>query len=209
MSMETLPTISADAIDALAGMSCDGLAEIANDTAAQYQQRLHSTAIAGLMAGAALNAAKEQVRHGEWEQWKADNWKFSPSWGRKLMQAAKRYCSSVLNREHLRGTTITALLADMSSESDSNETPSAAPLPESYDAPIEVTAREPERPAKSVGVKVKKPKAIKSFVLEDRIDEDRSAILDLAGEYADHEVLPDFLKMVKSTVKQIEQEAAR
>lgn len=190
----------------LAAMSCSDLAELANDAARQCEIRAESTAQAALLAGSALDAAKAQLPHGQWESWLAVNWKFSQSLARRYMQIAKRYRGSVLEQASIR-----SLLADMSSGSDDGERATEQHQPESYEAPIEVTAREPGKPEKSVGVKVKKPQkpTVKSFVLEDRLDEDRSAILDLAGEYADHEVLPDFLKMAKATLKQIEQEAAQ
>ncbi len=204
MSVSTLST------ESLSAMAPELLAELANDAAKQAEQRAKTTAEAALLAGKALAAAKEQIAHGQWEEWLDANWNYHQSLARRYMQISKRYSGSVLENRSVR-----SLLAEMSEPSDE-----ATDLPkkqqslnaaESYDAPIEVTAREPETPEKQPSVKVKesKPKQkVTSFILAERLDEDRSKIMELAGEYLSHQKLQSFVQMLQSLLVDIQQESA-
>jgi hypothetical protein len=203
MSVATLST------ESLSGMAPELLAELANDAAKQAEQRAKTTAEAALLAGKALAAAKEQIPHGQWEQWLSDNWNYHQSLARRYMQISKRYSGSVLENRSVR-----SLLAEMSEPSDeATDAPKQQSLhaAESYDAPIEVTAREPETPDKQPSVKVKesKPKQrVTSFILAERLDEDRSKIMELAGEYLSHQKLQSFVQMLQSLLVDIQQEFA-
>jgi hypothetical protein len=191
--------------EVMAGMAPDALAELANDAAKQAEQRAKTTAEAALLAGKALAAAKEQIPHGQWEAWLQENWEFHPSLARRYMQIAKRYGCSVLENR-----SVNALLLEMSAVSDEAEPATKTTQPEMYDAPIEVTAREPETPEKQPSVKVKesKPKQkVTSFILAERLDEDRSKIMELAGEYLSHQKLQSFVQMLQSLLVDIQQES--
>ena len=189
--------------EVMAGMAPDALAELANDAARQVESRAKSTAEAALLAGQALSAAKEQIAHGQWEAWLEENWKFHQSLARRYMQISKRYSGSVLENRSIR-----SLLTEMSAVSDDTEAATKTTQPEMYDAPIEVTAREPE-PERQPSVSVKKPakpKPVKSFVLEEQLDQDRETILERAAEYFEHEETEKFLTLLRNLIKQIQSE---
>jgi hypothetical protein len=180
-------------------MTPEHLAELANDAAKQAEHRAKTTAEAALLAGQALAAAKKQIEHGKWESWLSDNWNYHESLARRYMLIAKRYSGIVLENRSIR-----SLLAEMSEASESPEQPKASSV-ETYDAPIEVTAREPES-EKKPSVKVrepKKPKPVGEFVLVNRLDEDREKILDLAGEYSEHRKLAEFVSLLKGLLQQL------
>ena len=196
----SLTTIAPEVID---GFAPDALAELANDAQRQVEIRAKSTAEAALVAGRALAAAKEQIAHGQWEAWLQENWRFHPSLARRYMQISKRYGCSVLENR-----SVNALLTEMSAVSDEAEPAAKTKQPELYDAPIEVTAREPE-PARQPSVSVKKPakpKPVKSFVLEEQLDHDRETILERAAEYFEHEETERFLTLLRNLIKQIQSE---
>lgn len=193
----SVPTINSFV---LAEMPPESLAELANDAAKQAEHRAKTTAEAALLAGQALAAAKEQIEHGQWESWLSENWNYHQSLARRYMQIAKRYSGSVLENRSVR-----SLLAEMSQPDDDAEQPKASSV-ETYDAPIEVTAREPEKPAKKPSVKVRDPKPKKpvgEFVLTDRLDEDREKILDIAGEYLEHKKLQEFVSLLKGLLQDL------
>jgi hypothetical protein len=183
----------------LAEMPPESLAELANDAAKQSEHRAKTTAEAALLAGQALAAAKEQIEHGSWESWLSENWNYHQSLARRYMQIAKRYSGSVLENRSVR-----SLLTEMSEPSDDTGQPKASSV-ETYDAPIEVTAREPE-PQKKPSVKVREPKPKKpvgEFVLTARLDEDREKILDIAGEYLEHKKLQDFVSLLRGLLQEL------
>jgi hypothetical protein len=193
----SVPTISSSV---LAAMPPESLAELANDAAKQAEHRAKTTAEAALLAGQALAAAKEQIEHGSWESWLSENWNYHQSLARRYMQIAKRYSGSVLENRSVR-----SLLAEMSEPSDDTDQPKASSV-ETYDAPIEVTAREPEKPEKQPSVKVRDPKPKKpvgEFILTDRLDADREKILDLAGEYLEHKKLQNFVSLLKGLLQEL------
>jgi hypothetical protein len=185
--------------ETMSEMTPEHLAELANDAAKQAEHRAKTTAEAALLAGQALAAAKKQIEHGKWESWLSDNWNYHESLARRYMLIAKRYSGIVLENRSIR-----SLLAEMSEASESPEQPKASSV-ETYDAPIEVTAREPES-EKKPSVKVrepKKPKPVGEFVLVNRLDEDREKILDLAGEYSEHRKLAEFVSLLKGLLQQL------
>jgi hypothetical protein len=180
-------------------MAPEHLAELANDAAKQAEHRAKTTAEAALLAGQALAAAKEQIEHGKWEAWLAQNWNYHESLARRYMLIAKRYSGIVLENRSIR-----SLLAEMSEASEVADQLKASSV-ETYDAPIEVTAREPE-PEKKPSVKVrepKKPKPVGEFVLVNRLDEDREKILDIAGDYLEHKKLADFVSLLKGLLQEL------
>jgi len=204
--MSTVATLSTESLSAMAP---ELLAELANDAAKQAEQRAKTTAEAALLAGKALAAAKEQIAHGQWEEWLEANWNYHQSLARRYMQISKRYSGSVLENRSVR-----SLLAEMSEPThDDTDVKKQQSLnsAESCDAPIEVTAREPETPEKQSSVKVKesKPKQkVTSFILAERLDEDRSKIMEIAGEYLSHQKLQSFIQMLQSLLVDIQQESA-
>lgn len=192
-----VPTINSSM---LAEMPPESLAELANDAAKQAEHRAKTTAEAALLSGQALAAAKEQIEHGQWESWLSENWNYHPSLARRYMQIAKRYSGVVLENRSIR-----SLLAEMSETTSDTDQPKASSV-ETYDAPIEVTAREPETPTRKPSVKVREPKPKKpvgEFVLIDRLDEDREKILDIAGEYLEHKKLHEFVSLLKGLLQKL------
>jgi hypothetical protein len=185
--------------ETMSEMAPEHLAELANDAAKQAEHRAKTTAEAALLAGQALAAAKEQIEHGKWEAWLAQNWNYHESLARRYMLIAKRYSGIVLENRSIR-----SLLAEMSEASEVADQLKASSV-ETYDAPIEVTAREPE-PEKKPSVKVrepKKPKPVGEFVLVNRLDEDREKILDIAGDYLEHKKLADFVSLLKGLLQEL------
>lgn len=195
-----MSTVAAIPPSMLAEMPPASLAELANDAAKQAEHRAKTTAEAALLAGQALAAAKEQIPHGQWESWLSENWNYHQSLARRYMQIAKRYSGVVLENRSIR-----SLLAEMSEATSDTEQPKASSV-ETYDAPIEVTARELEKSEKKPSVKVREPKPKKpvgEFVLTVRLDEDREKILDIAGDYLEHKKLQDFVGLLKGLLQEL------
>jgi hypothetical protein len=122
------------------------------------------------------------------------------------MQIAKRYGCSVLENR-----SVNALLLEMSAVGYQAEPATKTTQPEMYEAPIEVTAREPEpdrQPSVSVKKRAKPKQKVTSFILSERLDEDRSKIMELAGEYLSHQKLQSFIQMLQSLLVDIQQESA-
>jgi hypothetical protein len=164
---------------------------IAFDSAVQRSIRL----------GRILVAVKSKLSHGEWIPWVKETFGDGISL-RKVQQCMRHATADAQDPALLAYCTILT-------EADAAiGIPSAAKklsAPETYDAPIEVTARESE-PEKKPSVKVrepKKPKPVGEFVLVNRLDEDRERILDIAGEYSEHRKLAEFVSLLKGLLQEL------
>jgi hypothetical protein len=150
--------------------------------------------------GKLLSAVREKIPHGQWIPWVNETFGDSISL-RKIQQCIQVACEYAQNPAHLGYCeTLDSAMSVIAVKKQSQ--------PEMYDAPIEVTAREPE-PERRPSVSVKKPakqKPVKSFFLDEQLDQDRETILERAAEYFEHEETEKFLTLLRNLIKQIQSE---
>jgi len=74
------------------------LAEMANEAAEQCENNARATVQKAIDAGRYLTAIKEQLPHGEWLPWVAENWKYVPRQAERFMQLANSTRASNLEQ---------------------------------------------------------------------------------------------------------------
>lgn len=76
-------------------LSVDELAERANDSATACRTNALKSLEKGIEAGAFLNQAKQEIPHGEFQDWLQKNFRYSARWAQQLMKAASNRGSIV------------------------------------------------------------------------------------------------------------------
>lgn len=74
----------------LSTIALPALAEMANEATSQFMNSLQRTVTSAVIAGRALQAAKDQLEHGEWGDWLDQNFSQSKETARRMMRVAKR-----------------------------------------------------------------------------------------------------------------------
>ena len=155
-----------------------------------------------LRLGQILSVVRRKIPHGQWIPWVSETFGDGISLRKiqECIQCAEKYAQDPAHFECAKNLTeaVSALSVPRTDQ------PKASSV-ETYHAPIEVTAREPE-PEKKPSVKVrepKKPKSVGEFVLVNRLDEDREKILDIAGDYLEHKKLAEFVSLLKGLLQEL------
>ncbi len=76
----------------LEGVPLETLAEFANDAGEQAEKHAIGAVQFALQAGRALQAAKDQVQHGEWLAWLGANWNYHQVTASRYMRLANQTC---------------------------------------------------------------------------------------------------------------------
>lgn len=196
------------------GMALEHCAEAANMAAEQVETCAKSMVQHADRAGRALLAAKEQVEHGDWLPWLGANFDHSISLAQKYMAIASN-TERIPNL--LEAPSITQAMR-MITEAREEQSPKkagvvvtkpAADPAESKDV-IEVEAKPvaPREPKPSANPRSSSaqssPKPAPEFDLGSSLDEHRSAILEMAGDYAAVKQTKHFIVMLRKVAADLE-----
>jgi hypothetical protein len=173
------------------GMALEDIAEIANLAAEQVEKNARATIANADRCGRALIEIKKEIPHGKWLAWLGANFNYSQQTASDYMRIAeyghaRNLADATSVRHALR------MIAD-DPETTKRERQSGVEVidPQKIDEPIEATAtpvkqpREPKpasNPRSDAAPRNSKP-AAPEFDLGSSLDEHRSAILEMAGDY--------------------------
>ena len=198
------------------GMALEHCAEAANMAAEQVETSAKSMVQHADRAGRALLAAKEQVKHGDWLPWLGANFDHSISLAQKYMAIASN-TERIANLLAAPSITQAMRMITEAREEQSPKRPGvvvtkpAADPAESKDV-IDVKAtlvkepREPKPASNSrsdAAPRNSKPSA-PEFDLGSSLDEHRSAILEMAGDYAAAKQTKHFIVMLRKVAADLE-----
>lgn len=196
------------------GMTLDQLAEAANMAAEQVETSAKSMVQHADRAGRALLAAKEQVEHGDWLPWLGSNFDQSISLAQKYMAIAANTERIPYLKDAPSITQAMRMIAEAREEQSPKRshvvvTKPAADPAESKDVidvgstPVEPREPKPIANPRSSAAK-SSPKPTPEFDLGDSLDEDRSAILDMAADYSASKQLKHFVVMLRKVATDLE-----
>lgn len=197
------------------GMALEHLAEAANSAAEQVENSARSMVQHADRSGRALLAAKAQLEHGDWLPWLGANFDQSISLANKYMAIA----SNSERIPNLKEAPSITQAMRMITEAREEQTPKRAGVVVTKPAadPAEsknvidveskpVTPRETKsagNPRSGSTPRDSKPSA-PEFDLGSSLDEHRSAILDMAGDYAAAKQTKHFIVMLRKVAADLE-----
>jgi hypothetical protein len=197
-------------------LSVEALAIVANDAAEQVETNARLTVENAERCGRAMLAAKEKLPHGEFLPWVAREFNYS-------QQTASRYMTIAANYSRVGGLTeATSINEALRLISEDPGTPKRAKrgsvtVVEPTSDPAEskdvinvdskpVDSKPPKQssnPRSDAAPRNSKP-AAPEFDLGSSLDEDRSAILDMAGDYSAAKQLRHFIVMLRKVATDLE-----
>jgi hypothetical protein len=196
------------------GMALEDLADIANTAAGHVEGHMKTMVEHAHRCGRALIEAKAQLNHGEWLSWLGRNFD-------QTISLANKYMAIASNSERipnlLEAPSITQAMR-MITEAREEQSPKrpgvvvakpAADPAESKDV-IDVDSKpvEPREPKPSSNPRSSaaqsSPKPAPEFDLGSSLDEHRSAILDMAGDYAAAKQTKHFIVMLRKVAADLE-----
>jgi hypothetical protein len=196
------------------GMALEHCAEAANMAAEQVETSARSMVQHADRAGRALLAAKEQVEHGDWLPWLGANFDQSISLANKYMAIASN-SERIPNLKEAPSITQAMRMITEAREEQAPKKPGvvvtkpAADPAESKDV-IDVDSKpvEPPEPKPSANPRSNaapsSPKPAPEFDLGSSLDEDRSAILEMAGDYHAAKQTKHFIVMLRKVAADLE-----
>lgn len=193
------------------GMAIDDLIEIANKSAENVETNARMTISNADRCGRALIEIKKEIPHGKWLAWLGANFNYSQQTASDYMRIAeyghaRNLADATSVRHALR------MIAE-DPETTRRERQSGVQViePEKTDEPIEVEAtpvkdpREPKpsaNPRSSAAQSSQKPAP--EFDLGSSLDEHRSAILEMAGDYHAAKKTKHFIVMLRKVAADLE-----
>jgi hypothetical protein len=198
-------------------LDVEALAVIANDAAEEVETNARKTVEHAERCGRALLAAKEKTKHGQWLAWVGANFNYSQQTASDYMRIADY--GRARNLEE--ATSVRAALKMISDdpEVEKRESPKkpgvvvtkpAADPAESKDV-IDVDSKpvdpKPPKPAsnpRSDAAPRNSKQAAPEFDLGSSLDEHRSAILEMAGDYAAAKKTNHFIVMLRKVATDLE-----
>jgi hypothetical protein len=166
-------------------------------------------------AGDMLNEMRSRIEHGHWLPWLEANWKHSQQWASTAMRisnyTSERNLSDVELRKIGSAGKVLALIQEQSKatrkqsaeadESDAEETPAT---PEAESKPVEPREQKPSSNPRSDAAPRNSKPAAPEFDLGSSLDEHRSAILEMAGDYAAAKQTKHFIVMLRKVAADLE-----
>lgn len=197
----------------LSELPVETLAEMANTAAEQVERHGQKTVASAVACGRALIAIKEQIEHGQWASWLGQHFLYSQRTASTYMalansqrasnltdatsvrQALRIVCEDTDEKPKKSEASVEVVQPD---EPDEPGQPSVQP-----DAPLEKPQREPRKPPEPQQEKtpIATPEV---FHLGERLDEDRSQILELSGDYVSAKKLKHFIVMIRKVATDLE-----
>lgn len=194
------------------GMAIDDLIEIANKSAENVETNARMTIANADRCGRALLEIKKEIPHGRWLAWLGANFNYSQQTASDYMRIAE-YGHA---RNLADATSVRHALRMIAEDPDTpkRERRSGVEViePQKAGEPIEATAtpvkepREPKpssNPRSDAAPRNSKPSA-PEFDLGSSLDEHRSAILEMAGDYAAVKQTKHFIVMLRKVASDLE-----
>lgn len=204
-------------ISRYSGLSESELIEGCNQFGSMATSSISDALVHFKTSGDMLNEMRSRVEHGHWLPWIEANWKHSQQWASTAMRISNYVSERNLTDVELRKIgSAGKVLALIQEESKATRKPSAAETDESdpEESPtkreVESTpVKEPREPKPSGNPRSNaaprtSSQAEPEFDLGSSLDEDRSAILDMAGDYSAAKQLRHFVVMLKKVASDLE-----
>lgn len=166
-------------------------------------------------AGDMLNEMRSRIEHGHWLPWLEANWKHGQQWASTAMRisnyAFERNLSDVELRKIGSAGKVLALIQEesratrKSSPSDELESEADEPLSKAESKRERSEPREPKPSANPrSSAASSSPKPAPEFDLGSSLDEHRSAILEMAGDYHAAKKTKHFIVMLRKVAADLE-----
>ena len=197
-------------------LDVEALAIIANEAAEEVETNARITVGHAERCGRALLSAKEKTPHGQWLAWLGANFNYSQQTASDYMRIAD-YGRA---RNLAEATSIRAALKMISDDPEVEKRqpktsgvvvskPAAEPAEQKDVIDVEATPVEPKPPKpsgnpKSDAAPRKSSGNDPEFDLGSSLDEDRSDILDMAGDYTAAKQLKHFIVMLRKVAADLE-----
>jgi hypothetical protein len=197
------------------GMALEHLAEAANDAADQVEKSARNMVQHADRSGRALLAAKAQLEHGDWLPWLGANFDQSISLANKYMAIASNSERIPNLKEAPSITQAMRMITEAREEQSPKQAgvvvskPAADPA-ESKDVievdskPVEPKPPKPSSNPRSDAASRNNKPAAPEFDLGSSLDEHRSAILEMAGDYAAAKQTKHFIVMLRKVATDLE-----
>jgi hypothetical protein len=197
------------------GLSESELIEGCNQFGSMATSSISDALVHFKTCGDMLNEMKTRIEHGHWLPWLEANWKHSQQWASTAMRisnyTSERNLSDVELRKIGSAGKVLALIQEESKatrkpstdseESDSEDTPTK---PNAESTPVEPRESKPSgNPRSDAAPRNNKP-ATPEFDLGSSLDEHRSAILEMAGDYAVAKQTKHFIVMLRKVAADLE-----
>lgn len=191
----------------LSTLSVEALAIMANEASEQVKTFAGKTVQFALTAGRALLAIKDQLPHGEWEQWVEDNYEQSYETAARYMRIAKVSSVTLLDNATSISDAL-RIVADSAADSKTQKSPSVEVIEpeESTPAPARSPSSRQEQPPAEPSQRKPSASSPKTEVFDvaEHLDGDRSLILDAAADYIAAKKLKHFVAMLRKVADDLE-----
>jgi len=202
-------------ISIYSGLSESELIEGCNQFGSMATSSISDALVHFKTCGDMLNEMKTRIEHGHWLPWLEANWKHSQQWASTAMRISNYTSERNLSDVELRKIgSAGKVLALIQEESKATRKPVAdfeefgleetLTKPEPESRPSEPREQKPSsNPRSDAAPRNSKPSA-PEFDLGSSLDEDRSAILDMAGNYAAAKQTKHFIVMLRKVAADLE-----
>lgn len=194
------------------GMGIEQLADIANLSAEQVEKNARATIANADRCGRALLEIKKEIPHGKWLAWLGANFNYSQQTASDYMRIAEYgHARNLADATSVRHA-LRMIAEDPETPKRERQCGVEVIEPQKAGEPIEATAtpvtepREPKpasNPRSGATPRDSKPSA-PEFDLGSSLDEHRSAILEMAGDYAAAKQTKHFIVMLRKVAADLE-----
>jgi len=192
------------------GLLVEHLIDIANGSAEQVETNARLTISHADRAGRALIEIKKQIPHGKWLAWLGANFNYSQQTASDYMRIAEYgHARNLADATSVRHA-LRMIAEDPETTKQERKSGVQVIEPEKTDEPIEVesTPVEPREPKPSSNPRSSaassSPKPAPEFDLGSSLDEHRSAILEMAGDYHAAKKTNHFIVMIRKVASDLE-----